>query len=137
MMHPKCHSYVTFFDSCHPCLMKLFFATIYVPEKNAKGPNCSVAAKKKSESLVQKQTYHHKETHGLSDDIDANTPISEVKGPNMFERAKEEIEALIHTIHPKKDSGNVVSSTKKEGNFPISIGKGLEKICYPRGNNED
>ncbi|KAL6554946.1 hypothetical protein OROGR_006204 [Orobanche gracilis] len=105
--------------------------------KNDKEPNRGVAAKEKSESLVQKQTHHHKETHGLSDDIDATTPIDEVKGPNMFERAKEEIEALIHTIHPRKDSGNAVSSTKKEGNFPISIGKGLEKICYPRDNNED
>lgn len=45
---------------------------------------------------------HHKETHGRSDDIDDNTPISEVKGPNIFERAKEEIEALVHSIHPKK-----------------------------------
>ncbi|KAJ8528007.1 hypothetical protein K7X08_015458 [Anisodus acutangulus] len=32
---------------------------------------------------------HHKETHGRSDDIDDNTPICEVKGPNIFERAKE------------------------------------------------
>ncbi|XP_059276688.1 uncharacterized protein LOC132030914 [Lycium ferocissimum] len=45
---------------------------------------------------------HHKETHGRSDDIDENTPISEVKGPNIFERAKEEIEALFRSIHPKK-----------------------------------
>ncbi|XP_055802269.1 uncharacterized protein LOC129871386 [Solanum dulcamara] len=45
---------------------------------------------------------HHKETHGRSDDIDAKTPINEVKGPNIFERAKEEIEALFHSIHPKK-----------------------------------
>lgn len=45
---------------------------------------------------------HHKETHGRSDDIDDKTPISEVKGPNIFERAKEEIEALFHSSHPKK-----------------------------------
>lgn len=59
--------------------------------------------------------HHHKETHGTSYDIDENTPISQVKGPNVFERAREEIEALIQTIHPKKDSGNGVSSPKKEG----------------------
>ncbi|KAK4727687.1 hypothetical protein R3W88_032604 [Solanum pinnatisectum] len=45
---------------------------------------------------------HHKETHGRSDDIDDKTRISDVKGPNIFERAKEEIEALFHSIHPKK-----------------------------------
>ncbi|WMV60079.1 hypothetical protein MTR67_053464 [Solanum verrucosum] len=45
---------------------------------------------------------HHKETHGRSDDIDDKTPISDVKGPNIFERAKEEIEALFHSIHPKE-----------------------------------
>ncbi|CAN4096479.1 unnamed protein product [Withania somnifera] len=45
---------------------------------------------------------HHKETHQRSDDIDDNTPISEVKAPNIFERAKEELQALFHSIHPKK-----------------------------------
>ncbi|KAK6147693.1 hypothetical protein DH2020_018605 [Rehmannia glutinosa] len=98
----------------------------------------SVKAKEEIESPRHKP-HHHKETHGTSNDIDENTPISEVKGPNMFERAKEEIEALIQTIHPKKDSGNSVSSPKKkEGGFPVSsIGRGLEKICSPRGHNRD
>lgn len=39
----------------------------------------------------------------MSDDIDENTPVDDVKAPGMFERAKEEIEALIETIHPKKE----------------------------------
>lgn len=47
---------------------------------------------------------HHKETHGMRNDIDDNTPLSDVKAPNMFERAKEEIEAFVQTIHPKKES---------------------------------
>ncbi|KAF3621702.1 putative U-box domain-containing protein 34-like [Capsicum annuum] len=56
-----------------------------------------------SHSPGQKSPHrHHKETHGRSDDIDANTPINEVKGPNIFERAKEEIQALFHSIHRKK-----------------------------------
>lgn len=45
-----------------------------------------------------------KETHGMRSDIDDNTPLSDVKAPNVFERAKEEIEALVQTIHHKKDS---------------------------------
>ena len=64
--------------------------------------------------------HHHKETHGMSDDIDENTPIDEVKGPNVFQRAKEEVEALVQTIHPKKKSSNLVSSSK-----------GLEKVHSP------
>ncbi|XP_051150390.1 uncharacterized protein LOC127264872 [Andrographis paniculata] len=43
--------------------------------------------------------HHHKETHGRREDIDENTPIGEIKGPSVFERAKEEIEALIETVH--------------------------------------
>lgn len=46
--------------------------------------------------------HHHKETHGMSDVIDENTSIDEIKGPNIFERAKEEIEAVIQTVIPKK-----------------------------------
>ncbi|KAG6597082.1 hypothetical protein SDJN03_10262, partial [Cucurbita argyrosperma subsp. sororia] len=47
---------------------------------------------------------HHKETHGRRDDIDENTSLDEVRAPNVFERVKEEIEALVETIHPKKES---------------------------------
>ncbi|XP_051152373.1 uncharacterized protein LOC127266236 [Andrographis paniculata] len=46
---------------------------------------------------------HYKETHGTSNDIDEKTPVNEVKGPSILQRAKEEIEALAETIvHPKK-----------------------------------
>ncbi|XP_074569739.1 uncharacterized protein LOC141826390 isoform X2 [Curcuma longa] len=54
---------------------------------------------------VQNHKTHHRETHGTSNDIDENTPIDEVKGPNVFERAKEEIEAIVEAIHHKKESG--------------------------------
>ncbi|KAL0308479.1 UNVERIFIED_CONTAM: hypothetical protein Sradi_5790200 [Sesamum radiatum] len=72
-------------------------------EKHVKAPSLTVKAK---EETSPKHKPHHKETHGMSDDIDENTPISQVKGPSVFERAKEEIEALIETIHPKKDSAD-------------------------------
>ena len=42
-----------------------------------------------------------KETHGRRIDIDENTPLDEVKAPNVFERVKEEIEALVQTIQAK------------------------------------
>lgn len=53
---------------------------------------------------LHKITTHTNETHGTSDDISENTPIEKVKGPNVFERAKEEIEAIVEAIHPKKGS---------------------------------
>ncbi|KZV29652.1 hypothetical protein F511_00930 [Dorcoceras hygrometricum] len=81
--------------------------------------------------------HHHKETHGRSDDIDENTPIGQVRGPNVFERAKEEIDALIEIIHPRRDTDKVVSSQKKEVGLPISLGRGLEKLCSPRSRNKD
>lgn len=65
-----------------------------------KAPNLIGKAKE------EHKPHHHKETHGASDDIDENTPITQVKGPNIFDRAKEEIEALIQTIHPKKEGHN-------------------------------
>lgn len=83
---------------------------------------------------------HHKETHGMSDDIDVNIPISEFKGPNVFERAKEEFEALVQTIHPKKESDSAVLSPKKEAGFRDCLGplgRGLEKVCSPRGHKRD
>ncbi|KAG7014009.1 hypothetical protein SDJN02_24180 [Cucurbita argyrosperma subsp. argyrosperma] len=50
--------------------------------------------------------HHHKETHGRSDDIDETTPAEEVKAPGVFGRVKEEIEAVVGEILPKKDSGD-------------------------------
>ncbi|XP_073137069.1 uncharacterized protein [Henckelia pumila] len=100
----------------------------------------SEKTKEDTESLKHAEKsahHHHKETHGRSDDIDENTPVSQVKGPNVFERAKEEIEALIQTIHPKRDTGNAVSTPKKEGGLPISLGRGLEKLCSPRSRKKD
>lgn len=47
---------------------------------------------------------HENETHGTSNDINEDTPVEKVKGPNVFERAKEEIEAIVEAIHPKKES---------------------------------
>ncbi|ONH97719.1 hypothetical protein PRUPE_7G206700 [Prunus persica] len=99
-------------------------------ENNAKTTNFIGKAKEKigtimhhekSPKLHDKETHdkspkhHTEETHGTSDDIDANIPIDHVKAPNVFERAKEEIEAIVQSIHPKKKEKNPVSSPKKEG----------------------
>ena len=51
----------------------------------------------------EKEHKHDEETHGTSDDIDTSTSIEEVKGPGVFQRAKEEVEALVETIRPNKD----------------------------------
>lgn len=79
-----------------------------------KAPNVFERAKEEFDAVVhngkQKHEHHHhhhhhhKETHGLRDDIDADSPMSSVKAPNVFERAKEEIEAIVEAMHPKKES---------------------------------
>lgn len=53
----------------------------------------------------------HHETHGRRNDIDENTLLDDVKAPNVFERAKEEIEALVGTIHHNKDSDQRLESS--------------------------
>lgn len=60
-------------------------------------------SKEHSEADMHKKT-HENETHGTSNDISEDTPVNKVKGPNVFERAKEEIEAIVEAIHPKKES---------------------------------
>ncbi|PKA61163.1 hypothetical protein AXF42_Ash006059 [Apostasia shenzhenica] len=52
---------------------------------------------------VGREEEHQKETHGKSNAIDESTPIDEVQGPGVIERAKEEVEAIVQTILPKKD----------------------------------
>ncbi|GJM98975.1 hypothetical protein PR202_ga16029 [Eleusine coracana subsp. coracana] len=94
-----------------------------------KGPNLFERAKEEVEALIgavhdkmehhssprEKKDESHKEskhdikthtneTHGTSDDIKEDTPVDKVKGPNVFERAKEEVEAIVEAIHPKKGS---------------------------------
>lgn len=140
------------------------FAMLYVVRdesdkmeiKSEEKPNVMRRAKEEIKSLFHSKEkphrhhhhhhHHHKETHGRSDDIDENTHVDEVKAPNVFERAKEEIEAVIDTIHSKKketdgsDSpkrSRSVSPEKERAGFGCSLGKGLEKICAPWGNNKN
>lgn len=85
----------------------------------------------------------HKESHGTNNNIDENTPIDEVKAPNVFERAKEEVEAIIEAIHPsKKEESNddhVSCNEEKddEKGFRYCLAFGLEKICRPFGSKKD
>ncbi|KAG6411651.1 hypothetical protein SASPL_129735 [Salvia splendens] len=88
------------------------------PGKNVKAPNVFERAKEEFEAVLHSGKHrheHHKETHGLREDIDCNTPTGDVKAPNVFERAKEEIEAIVEAIHPKKDSK---SHDSREMNTP-------------------
>ncbi|KAK8465999.1 hypothetical protein PHAVU_009G231100 [Phaseolus vulgaris] len=72
-------------------------------ERKAKAANIFVKAKEEIKGMIhhEKSKHHHKETHGKNDDISDNTPTSEVKGPNVFERVKEEFEAVFQAMHPK------------------------------------
>ncbi|XP_010443360.1 PREDICTED: uncharacterized protein LOC104726245 isoform X2 [Camelina sativa] len=109
-----------------------------------KKTNMMRKAKDELKSLFQKEKphhHHHKETHGRRDDINENTPVDEVKAPNVIERAKEEIQAVIDSIQPKMKneaegsdspkSPRSVSPEKERAGLGCSIGKGLEKICSP------
>lgn len=76
---------------------------------------------------------HHRESHGMNDEIDINTPLSEVKAPNMFERVKEEIDAVLEAISQKND---LKSSPKGENRVRRSIKKVLAKVRSPRKRRE-
>ncbi|KAL4560056.1 hypothetical protein LXL04_032204 [Taraxacum kok-saghyz] len=73
-------------------------------EEEAKARVLIDQGKEETKTIVgkEKSPTHEKETHGTSDDIDQETPIELVKGPGVLERAKEEIEAVVEAIHPKK-----------------------------------
>ncbi|XP_024964247.1 uncharacterized protein LOC112504526 isoform X2 [Cynara cardunculus var. scolymus] len=91
----------------------------------------------KEETPKKKKLFiHHKETHGKGEDIDVDTPISEFRGPSIFHRAKEEIEAIVDTIQSKKDSDQDTPSPKKEGGFRATISKKLQTI-YTKDKNRD
>ncbi|KAI3737714.1 hypothetical protein L2E82_27725 [Cichorium intybus] len=73
-------------------------------EEKAKAQILIGKGKEENKEVVpkEKSPTHDKETHGTSIDIDQDTPIDQVKGPGVLERAKEEIEAVVEAIIPKK-----------------------------------
>ena len=98
-------------------------------ENVMEAPNLTIRAHEEAKTLNRVKT-HDKETHGTSNDIDENTPVDKVKGPSVFERAKEEIEALVETIHPKKEHSNEVR-TKREGGVWDFLRRMFGKFCSP------
>ncbi|KAG1346367.1 hypothetical protein COCNU_06G001960 [Cocos nucifera] len=74
-------------------------------ESVMEAPNLTMKAHEEANTFNKVKT-HDKETHGTTNDIDEKTPVDKVKGPSVFERAKEEIEALVETIHPTKEHNN-------------------------------
>ncbi|CAA7043042.1 unnamed protein product [Microthlaspi erraticum] len=81
-------------------------------EKTVKSPNVFERVKEEIQALGHRHDekskshhhHHHKETHGMSDDIDENTDVDDVKGPNFFERVKEEFEAIVDAVTPRHSS---------------------------------
>ncbi|CAI9761086.1 unnamed protein product [Fraxinus pennsylvanica] len=87
------------------------------PEKEVKAPNVFERAKEEIAAVFHHEkhsNHHHKETHGLRNDLDENTSMGDVKAPNAFERAKEEIEAIVEAIRHKKESKSHGSSSYSE-----------------------
>ncbi|KAL6974558.1 hypothetical protein U1Q18_028743, partial [Sarracenia purpurea var. burkii] len=87
-----------------------------VPDRDVKAPNVLERTKEEIEAILHTKNsqHHHKESHGIRDDINENTPINKVKAPNVFERVQEEIEALVQTIHPTKEAKNNGSPLNNE-----------------------
>ena len=83
---------------------------------------------------MNKGGIHNKETHGTSGDITEQTSVEKVKGPNLFERAKEEIEALAAAIHDKMEHHS--SPRGKEGGnllklMPFRLIELLQVVLLP------
>ncbi|KAL1805236.1 uncharacterized protein LOC108192721 [Daucus carota subsp. sativus] len=136
-----------FIDTIHPKKESSGLAS--GGKNNVTPPKVEVRKEHKEGAERMKSPHkHRRETHGRSDDFDANTPIDDFKGPNVFERAKEEFEALIDTIHHKKESGGPVLSPDKRSDVSPKkksdiydclgpLGKGLEKVCSPGSHKKD
>ncbi|CAK9319154.1 unnamed protein product [Citrullus colocynthis] len=79
---------------------------------------------------IDRSPRHIKETHGRRNDIDENTPLDEVRAPNVFERMKEEIEALVQTIHPKDETVAAESQgekTESQSDSTVNAAKVFER----------
>lgn len=90
---------------CCGCVSQVSKSCFVSSDSDVRAPDFVEKAKETIEKIIHHDNsphHHHKETHGMSDDIDESTPIDEVKGPSIFERAKEEFEAVFQAIHPKK-----------------------------------
>ncbi|KAI3694416.1 hypothetical protein L1987_77381 [Smallanthus sonchifolius] len=88
-------------------------------DKGPEAPNACKKGKEETETLVHNEKYRPlriRETHGLRDDIDVDTPKRDVKGPKVFERVKEEFEAIVEAIHQRKEdkSHDSPSSIKRD-----------------------
>lgn len=61
------------------------------------------AKKSPHHHLFHRHRHHHGgEAHGHREDVNEGTPISDIKAPNVFQRAKEEVEAVVESILHKK-----------------------------------
>lgn len=82
------------------------------------GPNLAEREKEDFEAILhsQKSSWHHhdRETHGLDSGIDENTSLDDVKAPNVFERAKEEFQALAQVFHHKKEAHSATHDIRLE-----------------------
>ncbi|CAJ1975791.1 unnamed protein product [Sphenostylis stenocarpa] len=77
---------------------------------------------------AKRSEHHQRETHGLSCGMDEKTSVDDVRAPNMFERAREEFQALAEVFHHKKkvhtsdirDENQMAVSSKQNQEAPSS-----------------
>ncbi|CAH8381241.1 unnamed protein product [Eruca vesicaria subsp. sativa] len=72
------------------------------PKQSSVSEKTSVIGRSGKEEKQSK--VHEKETHGTSEDINEKTSVDDVKGPGVFGRMKEEVEAIVDAVTPKKSS---------------------------------
>lgn len=82
--------------------IRIYTCSSIAIEKVANPPNVTKLAKEMENESKSRHHHHLKETHGTSDDIDDETPVEEVKGPGVIQRVKEEVEAVVGAVLPKK-----------------------------------
>lgn len=119
-----------------PCLQSLFCDSLV--EKKVEAPNLHDKSKEETEVDIHivKEKVHKRETHGQSNDVDENTPLNKIKGPNIFQRAKEEIEAIAGTIHPRTEP-DLKPQEETQENFRGFFARLFEKICSPHNAKRD
>ncbi|KAJ9547894.1 hypothetical protein OSB04_020437 [Centaurea solstitialis] len=97
--------------------------------------NCLFKGSKNEKPSSPAGTPRNKETHGLRDDIDVNTPLSDIKGPNVFERVKEEFEAIVEIINQRREEKNQDSPSSVERDDAFT-GSKYEKQSSPEEDNK-
>ena len=107
-------------------------------ESDLKAPISVEQANEKNDAVVHKNHHHHHhESHGTDETIDQDTPVEDVKALNVFERAKEEIEAVVQHLHDKGKAHQHSKNESKDHGCLARIGHQLERFCGSHNSTQN